>query len=63
MERYDANTALLWGLICVLIFALGWLLMACVRYYKRNKPRRMATMRGLPTPSKDATRYMKPGSL
>ena len=60
-ERYDANTALLWILACVTLIALGWLLVACVRYYKRNNPRRMATR--LPKPSKDATRYMKPGSL
>ena len=33
------------------------------RWYRGSRPRRMATMRGLPRPSKDATRYMKPGSL
>jgi cytochrome c-type biogenesis protein CcmH/NrfF len=63
MDRYDANTALLWMLACVALLTLGWLIVICVRYYKRNKPHRMATMRGLPKPSKDATRYMKPGSL
>ena len=62
LDRYDANTALLWGLICVLIVALGWLIVAFVRYCKSG-PRRMATRNTLPAPTKEATRYTKPGSL
>jgi heme/copper-type cytochrome/quinol oxidase subunit 2 len=60
-EQDAANTMLLWMAICVAIVVTGLAIASVVAC--RKKPRRMATMRGLPRPSKDATRYMKPGSL
>ena len=62
MERDASNTALLWILVCVAIVALGRLIVASVRYYRRNNPRRMA-IRVKEKPCKDATLYIKPGSL
>lgn len=59
-------------LIFLLMFAftlasalcLALALRAAYRFYRDYKPRNpMARARGLPKPSKDATRYMRPGSL
>ena len=47
----------------LLVAAVGLIAYFCDRA-TRSRPRRMATRgRGLPRPSKDATRYMTPGSL
>ena len=65
-DIYDvAVLSVLLGVIGLCIAGLllkAWLV--AYRWYRGNTPRRMATrVRGLPRPSKDATRYMTPGSL
>ena len=62
-DAYDMT--LVFALLALIAGLALWCLWNAGRivyqWYRDNRPRRMATR--LPRPSKDATRYMTPGSL